>query len=440
MKKKFMILVGISILLITACSPMFMLDAPLGEPDAIYTPAAQTLEAMLTQSSSTVIVPAQTMEAMLTQMVIPTETPLPSPTVTASPTPTLFPPTQTPVSYCDWVSFVKDVTIPDATIWIQGTTITKTWRLKNRGTCSWTPNYALVFVKGAQMGAPAVVSLPSNVNPGETIDLSVTLTVPETPGHYVGYWMLRNASGTLFGYGDKADKSFFVDLYSGDRKSGSVMGRVCYPSERIPPMTIYIQRTGSNQVTEIPIAQDQTEYQAALEPGTYFAYAWTNNFQAGGAYTYGDHSLKPFEVKRGITAENIDICDWYGGPGSVPYPPSYRSGIISGQLGYPSEFIPPLRVVAFNSTDGTYSWVDTLQNQQYYEIKGLTPGDYRVVAYYRGYNMAGGYTNFVLCGFAPGCNDHSLKSVHIDAGTSAANINPSDWYAPDGTFPPDPTQ
>ncbi len=435
MKKKFIFLVGISILLVTACSPLFKLNAPLGGPDAKYTQAAQTMEVMLTQSAATA-------EAMQTQMVTPTETPPPSPTVTASPTPTLFPPTITPttVTHCDWVSFVKDVTVPDATVWIQGTTITKTWRLKNRGTCSWTPNYALVFVRGAQMGGPVAVSLPKNVNPGETIDLSVTLTVPEKPGHYVGYWMLRNASGTLFGYGNEADKPFFVDLYSGSRKSGSVMGRVCFPGERVPPMTIYLHRTDKDGITEIPVSWNQTEYDAALEPGTYMAYAWTPNFGLGGAYTYPDHSLKYFEIKRGSTTENIDICDWYGGPGSVPYPPSYRSGIISGQLGYPSEFIPPLRVVAFNATDGTYSWVDTLQNQQFYEIKGLTPGDYTVVAYYQGHNMAGGYTNFVLCGMTSGCNNHSLVTVHLDTGTRATSINPLDFYAPDGTFPPDPTQ
>ena len=429
MNKKFMFLVGIALLVITACSPISMLNAPLVKPDADYTQAAQTLEVMLTQSASTTATPSPTIEVAL-----------PSPTVTAYPTATLSPPTSTPVSYCDWVSFIKDVTIPDETIWIQGTTITKTWQLKNRGTCSWTPNYALVFVKGAQMDAPTVVSLPKNVNPGETIDISVPIKVPATPGHYVGYWMLRNASGTLFGYGDKADKPFFVDLYSGSRKSGSVMGRVCFPGERIPPMTIYLHRTDKDGITEIPVSWDQTEYDAALEPGTYMAYAWTPNFGLGGAYTYPDHSLKYFEIKRGITTEDIDICDWYGGPGSVPYPPSYRSGIISGRLGYPSEFIPPLRVVAFNATDGTYSWVDTLQNQQYYEIKGLTPGDYTIVAYYRGYKMAGGYTHFVRCGITPGCNDHSLISVHIDVGATATNIDPIDFYAPDGTFPPDPTQ
>jgi hypothetical protein len=285
-----------------------------------------TLDTMVTQSSLTVASSTPTLDILPTQTA--TQTLMPSPMVTASPT---WVPIQT--TNCDWVAFVKDITIPDKSIWFQGTSLTKTWRLKNRGSCTWTPDYSLAFSHGAQMGAPTVVSLPGNVRPGETVDISVKLIVPETTGHYVGYWMLKNPSGVLFGYGEFANKPFFIDLHSGDRRTGS----------------------------------------------------------------------------------------------------------IAGKLGYPSEFIPPLRVVAFHHNDGTYFWVDTAQNQQYYEIKALPSGDYTVVAYYRGSNMAGGYTTYVVCGFAPGCNNHSLNIIHIDAGTSATNINPNDWYAPAGTFPPDPT-
>jgi len=146
------------------------------------------------------------------------------------------------------------------------------------------------------------------------------------------------------------------------------------------------------------------------------------------------------KIKRGITTTNIDICDWYGGSGSVPYPPSYRSGTISGGLSYPSEFIPPQRVVAFNETKDTNFWVDTLENQQFYEITGLTPGEYTIVAYAREFNLSGGYTQYIVCGFAPGCNDHTLVRVHIDTGARIVNIDPDDWYAPPGTFPLDPTQ
>jgi len=79
-----------------------------------------------------------------------------------------------------------------------GETFTKTWRLKNVGACSWTPSYAVVFSSGNQMGGPSAQALAGNVNPGQTVDLSVNLTAPSDPGTYSGYWKLRNASGATF--------------------------------------------------------------------------------------------------------------------------------------------------------------------------------------------------------------------------------------------------
>ncbi len=116
------------------------------------------------------------------------------------------------VTRCDWAQFIADVTVPDGTTYAPGTAFTKTWRLKNIGTCTWTTSYALVFVSGSQMGAPSAVNLPSSVAPGGTIDISVNMTAPSTNGHYRGYWQLRNASGVLFGIGTYANKSFWVDI------------------------------------------------------------------------------------------------------------------------------------------------------------------------------------------------------------------------------------
>jgi len=45
----------------------------------------------------------------------------------------------------------------------------------------------------------------------------------------------------------------------------------------------------------------------------------------------------------------------------------------------------------------------------------------------------------VICGLSVSCHNHSLIHVHIEAGTIVNNIDPIDWYAPTGTFPPDPT-
>jgi len=113
---------------------------------------------------------------------------------------------------CDWAQFIADVTVPDGTTFQPGAAFKKTWRLKNIGTCTWTTSYALVFDSGEKMGAPASINFPANVAPGQTVDLSVDMTAPSNPGHYIGYWKFRNAAGVLFGIGFNANKSWWVEI------------------------------------------------------------------------------------------------------------------------------------------------------------------------------------------------------------------------------------
>ena len=136
----------------------------------------------------------------------PTVTPLPP---TATPVPPT--PTATPVP-CTLARFVSDVTVPDGTTFAPNSTFTKTWRLKNAGSCNWTTAYSIVFVGGSGMNAPAAVSLPGTVAPGQVVDVSVKMTAPSSVGSYRGNWKLRDASGILFGTGN-TDNPFYVDIH-----------------------------------------------------------------------------------------------------------------------------------------------------------------------------------------------------------------------------------
>lgn len=127
-------------------------------------------------------------------------------------------------------------------------------------------------------------------------------------------------------------------------------------------------------------------------------------------------------------------------------------GTLTGKLSYPSEFIPPMRVVAFSLTDGNAYFVDTAMNQREYSLD-LPAGSYYVVSYPHegspgttgqadsyslgGGPFAGGYTQMVPCGLAVGCDDHTLLPVPVTAGQTIT-ADPGDWYAPEGTFPPMP--
>jgi hypothetical protein len=125
---------------------------------------------------------------------------------------------------CDWVQFVSDVTVPDGTIFQPGAAFTKTWRLKNIGTCTWTTAYTMVYVSGTQMGSTTSVNLPGSVAPGQTVDVSVPMTAPNTAGSYTGYWKFKNPSGVLFGIGYNASSPWWVQI----RVQGDVQTGVAY--------------------------------------------------------------------------------------------------------------------------------------------------------------------------------------------------------------------
>lgn len=134
------------------------------------------------------------------------------PTATVTTTPLPNTPTPIPPSSCDKVQFVADVNFPDGTVVQPGAQFTKTWRLKNVGSCAWTTSYELVYSSGEKMGAASSAKFPKNVAVGETVDISINMTAPTSAGSYRGYWMFKNANGALFGIGAHANKPWWVDI------------------------------------------------------------------------------------------------------------------------------------------------------------------------------------------------------------------------------------
>lgn len=258
--------VVISAILLGACGVMSGGGNISVDPGIIDTQVADVINAEATRSAGVTAV------AMLTQMAQnpPTDTSAP----TATQAPTDMPPTATPTSVpstetqvpptatsvpptatsapptptknplrCDWAQFVSDVRVKDGDTFLPDEKFTKTWRLKNIGSCTWTMDYSLVFSSGTTMDGPERVRLTENVPPGDTIDLSVNLIAPSKDGSFTGKWMLRNANGVNFGLGSKADQEFWVkinvkkpgqvyydfskDYCSAAWSSGSVTGMAC---------------------------------------------------------------------------------------------------------------------------------------------------------------------------------------------------------------------
>jgi hypothetical protein len=215
---KTIIIIGLALLTLTlvALGVVLGLNRASSPPDTVatlnpfYTAQAQTLQAALTP-----VTPSST-PFLLTPPTPggPTVTPANSAGVTPLATFTPVPPlvTATPQAACDKAQFVADVTVPDGTRFPPNAAFTKTWRLKNVGSCTWTTAYALVFSSGNRMSGPTSQALTTTVAPGQTFDLSVRLIAPSSAGSYRGSWMLRNPAGSSFGVGDAASNPFWVSI------------------------------------------------------------------------------------------------------------------------------------------------------------------------------------------------------------------------------------
>ena len=122
-----------------------------------------------------------------------------------------IPPVPPPSTGCtDRVAFIADVTVPDGTVMVPNFSFTKTWRLKNIGTCTWTPAYSATFISGDPMNAVFPAPLTMNVAPGQSVDVSVNMVSPAATGSYRGNWALKNAVGTVFALGTNSNIPFWV--------------------------------------------------------------------------------------------------------------------------------------------------------------------------------------------------------------------------------------
>jgi hypothetical protein len=176
-------------------------NTPVIPPDTSGTSVALTVQAELTKANP----PQLTSTPTVTPVTFTQTSTNPPPTATQQPpTATL---TQVP---CNQASFVSDVSVPDGTVFETGQAFTKTWRLKNTGSCTWNSSYQLVFVNGDQMNGPGSQTLTSGtVAPNSTVDVSVNMFAPASGGTYRGYWKIREPGGATFGVSTGA---FWVEI------------------------------------------------------------------------------------------------------------------------------------------------------------------------------------------------------------------------------------
>jgi hypothetical protein len=120
----------------------------------------------------------------------------------------------TPTVECDHASPGNpiDITVPDDSSFEPGQSFTKTWRLLNTGSCTWTTDYAATWFSGATFGAGLSANLSGPVPPGNSVDVSIDMVAPAQPGTYQSNWKIKNQTDQLFGIGPTGDAPFWVRI------------------------------------------------------------------------------------------------------------------------------------------------------------------------------------------------------------------------------------
>ena len=104
-------------------------------------------------------------------------------------------------------------------------------------------------------------------------------------------------------------------------------------------------------------------------------------------------------------------------------------GTIAGALSYPSEAVPAQKVCAADTASEKQFCVQTVTGETAYEVRAPA-GTYWIYA--TAADDPSGrkayFSEFVRCGLAASCKDHSPIAVETSA-TSTVRADPQDWYA-----------
>lgn len=192
--KKIILIIPLLILsiLISACGPSEADLTPTLSVEQVETMIVSTLSVEMTQTA--LAAPSKTPTPTSTL----TPTALASPTLSALTTPLGTSVGSIPVTACFSMSYVSDVTIPDNTAMTAGQTFTKTWRVRNSGTCAWDAGFKFAFTTGDTMSG-ATYTLTQAVPANTETNLSINMTAPSKSGAVKSSWRMSTAGSEFFG-------------------------------------------------------------------------------------------------------------------------------------------------------------------------------------------------------------------------------------------------
>lgn len=217
----------------------------------VFTEVAQTVSFELTRIAEQTISPTEPQE--------PTTEATPTATSMDTGEQTQLAPTATSAGTsgdCYRASLVSDINYPDGSEVRLGESFTKTWRLMNAGSCSWTSNFKLIFVDGESMSATKSTPLTGGIEvaAGTLVNVSVTLKAPSAPGTYTAYFKIEAPDGQQFGVGPGGNNAFYVQIKAVEGQQPTATKVV----ENTPTPTISPSPTTETAPTEIPTSSSDS--------------------------------------------------------------------------------------------------------------------------------------------------------------------------------------
>ncbi len=104
----------------------------------------------------------------------------------------------------------------DGTTYAPNTPITKTWTVKNTGSCTWDSSYLVSYISGDTMTQQPgywIVQPGETVAPDQTVNISIGMTSPGENGNYKSYWGLQKENGPLMPIkGGYNGDSFYTEI------------------------------------------------------------------------------------------------------------------------------------------------------------------------------------------------------------------------------------
>jgi TolB protein len=246
------------------------------------------------------------------------------------------------------ITFVADVTIPRGTRFAVPQAFSKVWKVKNSGTCTWTPTgYTLRFVEGEQMGEATQIMVPGAIQPDATVDLVIPQVAPDAPGQHLAHWQLFDGAGQAVAGMDGSPLQLTVDievlasgqqllpkpLYFLSEQSGSAQvwrmetdahTTIQVTNEAQPVVSFDVSPTGKlayvsqNQVTIAEADGSNRQVVVNLNPDArLFNLAWSSE---GNRLAYASNGIHVYDVLSG--EDRLLIGDTATGmPGLIYYSP-----------------------------------------------------------------------------------------------------------------------